>query len=111
MELHLNFQFNQANLQDFVDCRRRFRLRSVENRSWPAVQTEPVMENERQMQMGALFHRLLHQYLLGIPVQSLEALIDSDELESWWRNFLAHAPEEVRSIPVLAGRPAAECIL
>ena len=58
-----NFQFSQGSLQDFVDCRRRFQLRYIQGVAWPALQTEPAMENERSMQQGARFHHLVHQHL------------------------------------------------
>jgi hypothetical protein len=47
------FQFSQSNLQDFVDCQRRFQLRYLLRLAWPAVESEPIMENERHMQRGS----------------------------------------------------------
>ena len=80
------FQFSQGSLQDFVDCKRRFQLRYILGLAWPGLQSEPALENERRMQQGARFHRLLHQYLLGVPPDRLESLTDND-LGRWWMNF------------------------
>jgi hypothetical protein len=83
------FLFSQSSLQDFVDCRRRFYLRYLLRLAWPAIQSEPVMENERMIQQGERFHRLVHQRLVGVPDERLEALIHDDELHQWWENFRA----------------------
>ncbi len=84
------FQFSQSSLQDFVDCARRFQLRYVWRLAWPAVESEPVQENERTMQRGAAFHRMVQQQLLGVPVERLERLIHDDDLERWWSNYLRY---------------------
>lgn len=90
MTLPDNFQFSQGSLQDYVDCRRRFQLRYLERRAWPALQTEPAIEAERHMRLGALFHRLVQAYLLGVPAESLAALIQDEDLERWWEHYLQH---------------------
>ncbi len=87
------FLFSQASLQDFVDCPRRFQLRYILRLAWPALEAEPPMENELYMQKGALFHRMVQQYLLGIPAQHLTRMIHEDELNQWWHNFLECGPE------------------
>ncbi|MCP4541151.1 MAG: PD-(D/E)XK nuclease family protein, partial [Chloroflexi bacterium] len=66
MTLPADFQFSQASLQDYVDCPRRFQLRYVLRVAWPAPEAEPVLENERYLQQGAAFHRLVHQHALGL---------------------------------------------
>ena len=89
MPLPPNFQFSQASLQDFVDCRRRFYLRYIEQLAWPAAQSEPLLENERAMLDGARFHRLVHQYLLGISTERLSRLEMGENLRLWWENFIS----------------------
>lgn len=90
MTLPDNFQFSQGSLQDFVDCHRRFQLRYLERLAWPALQTEPAIEAERHMRQGALFHRMVQAYLLGVPAESLAGLIQDEDLERWWGNYLQH---------------------
>jgi hypothetical protein len=90
MNLPANFQFTQGNLQDFMDCRRRFYLGSIRQLAWPAVEAEPFIENEQFMQQGAAFHRLIQQYYLGIDPNSLENLASSPPIGAWWHNFIHH---------------------
>lgn len=94
MNLPQDFQFNQANLQDFSDCRRRFLLRHLKRLAWPAIETDPILEHERYLQQGAAFHRLAQQYLLGLPLQVLSNLVNEPTLERWWSNFTAFAAEK-----------------
>jgi hypothetical protein len=91
MSIPENFQFSQASLQDFVDCRRRFQLRYLLRRAWPAAEAEPMLENERNMLAGELFHRMVQQHLLGIPAERLAEMSQSEDLRRWWGNYRAHA--------------------
>lgn len=96
MSLPLDFHFSQGSLQDFVDCARRFQLRYLERIAWPAVQAEPILENERHMQQGELFHLLVQQHLVGVPVERLTAMAQGDEdLAAWWQAYLAAAPADL----------------
>jgi hypothetical protein len=61
------FTFSQSSLQDYSDCPRRFQLRYIEQLQWPAVEAEPVMENEHHQQEGQLFHRMVQQHRIGLP--------------------------------------------
>lgn len=81
------FTFSQSSLQDYVDCPRRFELRYIEKLDWPAVEAEPVAENERRMADGNFFHRLAQQFLLGLPAEKLARLAASPDLARWWDNF------------------------
>jgi len=81
------FVFSQSSLQDYADCPRRFQLRYVERLAWPAVESEPVLENERRQQEGQLFHRLLQQHRIGLSAQSLDRLANSPDLRRWWENY------------------------
>lgn len=83
-----SFTFSQSSLQDYVDCPRRFQLRYIEKLNWPAVETEPVLENERRQQEGQLFHRLVQQHILGLPVEILSKRANSPDLARWWENYL-----------------------
>jgi len=83
-----DFQFSQANLQDYVDCPRRFQLRHLLQLSWPAVQAEPVAETEHHAQQGVLFHRMVHQSLIGVPYEQITNLTKDEELRKWWDDFV-----------------------
>jgi hypothetical protein len=73
-----------------VDCQRRFQLRHLLHRAWPAVEAEPYLENERRIDQGAQFHKIVHQFLLGIPEGQIDQTIGGDEtMQGWWDNFLA----------------------
>jgi len=88
MDLPDDFQFSQKSLQDYVECKRRFLLRYIMGITWPAIEIEPVLENERIIQLGAEFHHLVHQHLLEIPEVQLRVLIHDEELRSWWESYL-----------------------
>ena len=87
MKLPKNFQFNQSNLQDFVDCQRRFQLKYLLSLTWPSVEAQPVVEYERRTELGSLFHQMVHQYTLGIPANMLHVSSRYEELVPWWENF------------------------
>ena len=89
-ELPDSFTFSQSSLQDYYDCPRRFQLRYIEHLAWPAVETEPVLENERRLQEGQLFHRMVQQHLVGLPIEKLTQLANTPDLSRWWENYLDH---------------------
>lgn len=93
---------SQASLQDYVECRRRFRLRYLDRLAWPAVEAEPAGRHERRLRAGAEFHRMVHQYLLGVPAERLRELAEhrsgadaGDELAGWWRAFGDDRPADL----------------
>ncbi len=89
MTLPEGFLFSQSNLQDYVDCQRRFQLRHILHQTWPAVEAEPYLENERRMDQGAKFHKIVHQHLIGVPEEQISASIHTDEtMQVWWNNYL-----------------------
>ncbi len=79
---------SQSSLQDYVDCARRFQLRYVDRLSYPAIESEPTLENEKHQQEGEYFHRLVQQYLIGIPAEQISKLANTPNLQRWWENFL-----------------------
>jgi CRISPR/Cas system-associated exonuclease Cas4 (RecB family) len=84
----VGFGFSQSSLQDYSECPRRFQLRYIEQLQWPAIETEPVLENERRLQEGQLFHRMVQQHLIGIPPEKLAHLARTPDLSRWWVNYL-----------------------
>lgn len=118
MTLPSNFQFSQGSLQDFVDCPRRFQLKYIDKLAWPALEAEPALDSENYMQQGAAFHRLVQQYLLGVPIDKLTPLAEVDpNLNRWWENFLnssdnqeglANLPDSKRYTEILMNAPLGE---
>jgi hypothetical protein len=98
MVLPPDFPFSQSNLQDYIDCHYRFLLRYIKHIAWPAVESEPVLENEQAIQRGDQFHNLVHQYLVGIPPERLSPLAEDEALIRWWQAYLAFIP------PLLKGQ-------
>ena len=87
-----SFQLNtlsQSSLQDYVDCARRFQLRYLDRLSYPAIETEPALENEKHQREGEYFHRLVQQHLIGIPLEQVAKLANTPNLQKWWENFQA----------------------
>ncbi len=72
-----------------MDCSLRFKLRYLERLSYPAMESEPALENEQHQQEGEYFHRLVQQYLIGIPREQIGKLANTPQLQRWWSNFLA----------------------
>jgi hypothetical protein len=89
MTLLKGFLFSQSSLQDYVDCQRRFQLRHMLHLSWPAVEAEPYLENERMIDQGAQFHKIVRQYMIGVPEAQITQTISGDEvMKLYWSNFL-----------------------
>src|SRR3972149_5915396 len=83
---------SQSSLQDYHDCPRRFELRYLQRLAYPAVETEPALENEKHQQDGEYFHRLVQQHLIGIPAEQVNKLANTDNLQRWWENYI-NAPD------------------
>lgn len=108
MILPADFIFSQSNLQDYRDCPYRFYLRYIRHTRWPALVVEDALEFEQRGQSGARFHRLVQQYLLGVPEERLHTLVAADpdpDLSVWWDNFLTAIP------PLLEGERYVEATL
>lgn len=78
---------SQTSLQDYNDCPRRFDLRYLQQLSYPAIETEPALDNEKHQREGEYFHRLVQQYFAGIPSEQIRRLANTDNLGRWWENF------------------------
>jgi CRISPR/Cas system-associated exonuclease Cas4 (RecB family) len=104
MTLPTGFLFNQSNLQDFIDCERRFQLCHMLHQSWPAVEAEPFLEYERMMGQGSRFHKIIRQHLTGVPVSQIEHTIGSDEvIETWWRSYIHSRKDGILEMAFFAG--------
>lgn len=87
------FQFSQNTLQDYVDCARRFQLRHLLGRQWPAVESEPIEEREHFVEQGSQFHLLVQRHLLGIPEEQLRP--EDPLLRRWWEAYLHQPPSDL----------------
>jgi hypothetical protein len=94
VKIRTDFQFSQSSLQDYLDCQRRFELRYLLHVEWPALQSEPVIEQEEHMELGHRFHQMIQQHLLGIPEENLVHPDGADEadIQRWWLNYRQSAP-------------------
>lgn len=97
MTIPPDFIFTQNNLQDFVDCPRRFQLKHLLRIAWPAPVSEPIEENDRQIRLGSKFHQMVHQFFLGIPQEKITARCNDDDLLTWWNTFLTQLPVDLPS--------------
>src|SRR6266487_1292538 len=78
---------SQSSLQDYMDCSLRFKLRYLDRLSYPAVESEPALENEKHQQEGEYFHRLVQQHLIGISAEQIARLANTPNLQRWWSNW------------------------
>ena len=85
-----------------MDCAQRFKLRYLDRLSYPAVETEPTLENEKHQQEGEYFHRLVQQHLIGIPAEQIAKFANTPNLQRWWENFQSSA--ELRGLKDLPRR-------
>jgi hypothetical protein len=111
------FHFSQGSLQDFVDCPRRFQLRYIQQRAWPASISEPALEHERRVLQGAIFHRFVQQHLAGISAGRIQEMMDepafaaaNPDLSAWWQNYRSADPAGIND-PSLACRRYVEAPL
>ena len=79
---------SQSSLQDYQDCPRRFELRYLKRLAYPAIESEPALENEKHQREGEYFHRLVQQHLIGIPAEQVGRLANTANLQRWWTNFI-----------------------
>ncbi len=98
MTLSPDFVFTQNNLQDFVDCPRRFQLKYLLKIAWPAPISEPIEENDRLIRLGSRFHQMVHQFYLGIPEEKISRFVSDPDLVTWWNAFLTHSPKDLPEI-------------
>jgi CRISPR/Cas system-associated exonuclease Cas4 (RecB family) len=92
---------SQSSLQDYHDCPRRFELRYLQRLAYPAIETEPALENEIHQKEGEYFHRLVQQHLIGIPAEQINKLANTENLQRWWGNYLIAS--DLRGLKDLGG--------
>jgi hypothetical protein len=87
--------FSQSQLQDYVDCARRFQLRYLLAQPWPDLIVDVPGEAELHQQRGAELHHLIRQHVLGLDPESLAATIHDPVLAGWWQTYLHHPPPDL----------------
>lgn len=92
MKLPPEFTFSQNNLQDFIECPRRFELRYLLRQPWPAIQSQPVLEHEQHLRRGEIFHQMIQQHQIGLPVERISAQAYDQTLLAWWEDYLGSQP-------------------
>lgn len=93
MRIPPEFAFSQNNLQDFVECPRRFELRYLLRQPWPAIQSQPVLEHEQHLRRGEIFHQMVQQHQIGLPVEQISAQAYDQTLLGWWEDYLGSLPQ------------------
>lgn len=83
-------QLNQSNLQDYLDCPRRFQLKVIEGLSLPAAYSEPIEIYEKSTLLGNRFHLICQQFFSGIDPVLLENSFSDPDLQTMWDNFLPY---------------------
>ena len=77
--------FNQSNLQDYVDCPRRFQHKVLDSLIWPAHVTDLPNKYEELIQDGIRFHNLCHQYFTGIAPNLIESTLFETNIKRMWK--------------------------
>jgi CRISPR/Cas system-associated exonuclease Cas4 (RecB family) len=85
-----SLQLNQSNLQDYLDCPRRFQLTVIDGLSLPAAYSEPIEFYEKSTLLGNRFHLICQQFFSGIDPVLLENSLSDSDLQSMWDNFLPY---------------------
>ena len=86
---------SQSSLQDYSDCPRRFKLRYLDALQYPGIESQPLAAYERLQEQGRGFHRMAHQFALGIPEEMITKGSDSPDLERWWGEFVSFYKSEL----------------
>jgi len=84
-------EYSSNKLHDYLECPRRFELKYLLNRVWPAIITEPVLEMEKHIKNGTEFHLMTQQFFSGIEPVLIETQKEDPQVLNWWQSFLAYA--------------------
>ena len=90
--------YSQNKLHDYIECPRRYELKYLLQRTWPAVLSEPVIEMEKQIMDGKLFHLFAQQFFSGISQEDIATQIDNPKMNNWWESFVQFA-DQFLSLP------------
>lgn len=80
-------RISQAQISDYVQCKRLYYLKHIEHRQWPYIQIlNPFAET------GNAFHELVQRYILGIPPELLLNSVADNHAKKLFEIFLAADP-------------------
>lgn len=82
--------FSATQLQDYIDCQRRFDLKYIKQQSWPAIPSEPISKFEEHIKRGNRFHYILNQYFSGLPIELVRNMDEDEKVLSWFDYFLTY---------------------
>lgn len=100
--LPAGFRFSQGSLAASELCPRRFYLRYLRRLNWPAAADEAGLAKERGSARGRLFHQLIHQHALGLPMDAQVAASGDPVLAQWWANYLNQPPQGLPAGEILS---------
>ncbi len=98
MKLPEEFVFSQSSLQAYVDCPRQFQLHYVLGIQWPVAREGSSLVWERRARLGAAFHRLVQQHLLGIGPERLRAAAAEAGVAEWWKAYMSCPPRDLPAV-------------
>ena len=87
----ISINLNQSNLQNYLDCPRRFELNALEEKSWPAATIHPLSAVEKSIQLGNRFHQISQQFFSGISPEQIRQSITDPTLVEMWDAFMPFA--------------------
>ena len=89
----MKFDYSQNKLHDYLECPRRYELRYLLQRIWPAVHSEPVLVLEEQINNGKTFHLMAQQFFSGIQQDAINLQSENEKISTWWKAFLSFAED------------------
>ncbi len=98
MKLPERFVFSQSSLQAYADCPRRFQLYYVLGVQWPVARGGSSLTWERRARLGAAFHRLVQQHVLGVEPGKLKAAAAEAGVAEWWDAYVSCPPRDVPAV-------------
>jgi len=81
--------FSATTLQDFIDCKRKFKLKYIDHLSWPAPLSQLNTKYSEAITRGRKFHQLIQQHFIGIPDYELFNSIQDHTVRQWLKNALS----------------------
>lgn len=81
---------NQASLQAYLECPRRYELGFLNEAQWPAAHSSPLSKFETLTELGNRFHQLCQQFFLGLDPNLIASTISDTDVLDLWDAFLPY---------------------